>query len=74
MINQGYRLIPIEIKSSMTMRNEYFDGPLQFQEISKEILSKNYVIYAGDTTEQRNPGMMISWKNIGNFIDEFLSI
>ncbi len=74
LINQGYRLIPIEIKSSMTMRNEYFDGLLQFQEISKEILSKNYVIYAGDTTEQRNPGMMISWKNIGNFIDEFLSI
>ena len=69
LINQGYRLIPIEIKSSMTMRNEYFDGLLRFQELSQDAAAKNYVIYAGDTTEDRNPGMMVSWADFGNFID-----
>lgn len=69
LINQGYRLIPIEIKSSMTMRNEYFDGILKFQEISQDTVLKNYVIYAGDTTEERNPGTMISWIDFGNFVD-----
>lgn len=72
LINQGYRLIPIEIKSSMTMRNEYFDGLLKFQEISQNN-SINYVVYAGDVIEERNPGMMISWKLSGKFIDEILN-
>ncbi len=69
LINQGYRLIPVEIKSSMTIRNEYFDGLLKFQEISQDPNAKNYVIYAGDTTEQRNPGTMVDWKSFGMFVD-----
>lgn len=69
LINQGYRLIPLEIKSSMTIRNEYFDGLLKFQEISRDPNAKNYVIYAGDTTEQRNPGTMVDWKSFGMFVD-----
>ncbi len=69
LINQGHRLIPVEIKSSMTMRNEYFDGLVKFQEISQESVVKNYVVYAGDVTEQRNPGMMVDWKSFGQFID-----
>ena len=70
LVNQGYRLIPIEIKSSMTMRNEYFDGLVKFQEISQNIAPKNYVVYAGDMTEERNPGMMVSWADFGNFVDK----
>ena len=70
LINQGYRLIPIEIKSSVTIRNEYFNGLVQFQEISENTAPKNYVVYAGDTTEERNPGLMISWKSFGNFVGE----
>jgi predicted AAA+ superfamily ATPase len=31
--------------------------------------AKNYVIYAGDTTEERNLGMMVSWVNFGDVID-----
>ncbi|MBP6870220.1 ATP-binding protein [Candidatus Babeliales bacterium] len=72
LINQGYQLIPIEIKSSMTMRNEYFDGLIQFQEMSQQTAVKNYVIYAGDTSEERNPGMMLSWKSFGSFVDKIL--
>ena len=69
LINQGYQLVPIEIKSSMTMRNEYFDGLVKFQEISNNSVVKKYVVYGGDLTEERNPGLMISWKTFGNFID-----
>jgi len=69
LINQGYQLVPLEIKSSMTMRNEYFDGLIKFQEISNNTVVKNYVVYGGDTTEERNPGKMISWKTFGRFVD-----
>jgi len=73
LINIGHKLILIEIKSSMTIRNEYFDGLIRFQEMSKEqITVKNYVVYAGDTTEERNSGMMVSWKSLGDFIDIIL--
>ena len=62
-------MIPVEIKSSMTMRNEYFDRLLRFQELSKDAAAKNYVIYAGDITEERSSGKMVSWTDFGNFID-----
>jgi uncharacterized protein len=69
LINQGYRVIPIEIKSSMTMRNEYFDGLVKFKKIADDADMKNYVVYAGDITEERSPGMMVDWKSFGSFID-----
>jgi len=69
LINQGYRVIPVEIKSSMTMRNEYFDGLIKFKKIADDPEIKNYVIYAGDMTEERNPGLMVSWQSFGSFID-----
>jgi len=31
-------------------------------------------VYAGDTTQERNPGMMISWKDAGNFIDTIIEV
>jgi hypothetical protein len=52
----------------MTIRNEYFDGLLQFQEISQNTVEKNYVVYAGDMTEERNPGKIIAWKAFGDFV------
>ena len=71
LINKGYQLIPIEIKSSMTIRNEYFDGLVRFQEmIEQQDSGKNYVVYGGDQTQERNPGTMISWKLFGSFIDQ----
>jgi uncharacterized protein len=73
LINEGYRLIPIEIKSSMTMRNEYFNGVTKFQKISNNLVQNNYVIYAGDTSEERSPGSMISWKDFSTFTDRIKS-
>ncbi len=69
LINQGHKLVPFEVKSSMTMRNEYFDGLNEFQELSEDMVQKKYVVYAGEQTEERNPGLMVSWKDFGNFVD-----
>ncbi len=69
LINQGHILVPIEIKSSMTIRNEYFDGIIKFQELTGQSQAPHtFVAYAGDISEQRNPGMMIDWKSWGNFV------
>jgi hypothetical protein len=69
LINKGHQLIPIEIKSSMTMRNEYFDGLLKFQELSQNQAAKNYVIYAGDVTQERSFGTIVDWKTSGKFVE-----
>ncbi|MCX5923484.1 MAG: ATP-binding protein [Candidatus Dependentiae bacterium] len=69
LIDQGSQLVPIEIKSSMTPRSEYFNGLLKFNEISSGQRSdQNYVIYAGDIDQKMHSGMMIGWKEFGNFI------
>jgi uncharacterized protein len=68
LISQADKLISVEIKSSMTIRNEYFDSLLEFNELSQGSTKQNYVVYAGDSTQQRNPGIMIDWKSFGNFM------
>lgn len=67
LIDQGRRLVPVEIKSSMTPRSEYFDGLLKFNEISQTSSEQNYVVYAGDAVLQKHAGTMIDWQTFGTF-------
>ena len=64
LIENGGQLQAIEIKSSATMKNDFFNGLQLFQSISgidKENLS---VIYGGDTDYQTQKGKFISWRNV----------
>jgi hypothetical protein len=45
----------------------------KFQKIIQNITMKNYVIYAGDVTEERSPGTMVDWKSFGSFLDMMAS-
>lgn len=64
LIENGGQLQAIEIKSSATMKNDFFNSLQLFQLISgidKENLS---VIYGGDTDYQTQKGKFISWRNV----------
>ncbi len=62
-IQKGNDLVPIEIKSSTTISNNFFDGLKYWAEIS-ETPPNGYVIYSGDENQSRSLGTVISWKHI----------
>ena len=60
------KFTPVKRRYQIVLQPEQL---LKFQEISQDTTVKNYVIYAGEITEERNPGMMISWIDFGDFIN-----
>lgn len=56
--------IPIEIKASKTMSNDFFDGLLDWKKISKQENIESYVVYGGVDSIKREKGHIFSWKNL----------
>lgn len=57
-------VIPIEIKASKTMSNNFFDGLLDWKKITKQEDVQPYVLYGGTDSIKREKGYIFSWKNI----------
>jgi predicted AAA+ superfamily ATPase len=62
LIENGGKLQAFEIKSSATMRNEFFKNLEFFQSISGT--REMSVIYGGDTDYRSQKGKFVSWKNL----------
>ncbi len=63
-VEQGGNLTAYEIKSSMTMNNQYFSNLKYWQNLSGVSTDKLYVIFGGDTNYKTADGNYISWKNL----------
>jgi len=63
-VEQGGNLAAYEIKSSMTMNNQYFSNLKYWQNLSGESTDKLNVIFGGDTNYKTADGNYISWKNL----------
>ncbi len=59
--------VPYEIKSGMTMNENYFTHLKYWQKLSGEKTENLNVIYGGDTSLSTSIGNYISWKNIHEF-------
>jgi len=59
-------LIPIEIKSSMTINPRFFKELIDWQNITGQSEKDMYLVYAGDQDYLRAHGHIISWRNLGN--------
>lgn len=57
-------LIPVEIKSSLTITSDFFDGLRYWQDITKNIYPKGYIVYGGSRDYERSEGRIVSWKNM----------
>lgn len=64
LLDKGGRLLPIEIKSSRTIGNHFFDGLTYFQALSGSLPTESYVIYGGDEVQKRSIAQVLSWKNL----------
>jgi predicted AAA+ superfamily ATPase len=63
-IDNGDKLIPVEIKAGKTINQDFFKNLLYWARLSK--MSKGYLIYAGSQEQERSNGIeVINWKSIG---------
>ena len=72
-LNQGERLLAVEIKSGRTPAADYFSGLTRFAE---EVVPKvsdipgavsNVVVYAGERSQKRSQGQLLSWEDTDTF-------
>ncbi len=64
LLETGGQLQAIEIKSSATMKNDFFNNLQLFQSISGINKENMSVIYGGDTDYETQKGKFISWRMI----------
>lgn len=69
-VDRGTRLIPVEIKSGATITNAFFDSLEKWHELAKTESSSGYVVYAGDLTQTRKMGNLVSWLQAGTLISK----
>lgn len=62
-IEYGSELIPIEIKGSETVVQDFFKGLDWWNELANTNPENSYLIYAGTESHQRSKGRVISWQN-----------
>ena len=63
-LEQGEKLIPIEIKSSKTIVSDYFKGIQYWTTLAGMPADQGYVVYGGTQTQQRMQGHVLSWKDV----------
>jgi predicted AAA+ superfamily ATPase len=63
-LEQADKLVPIEIKSGMTVSTNFFDGLVDWNTITKQGDVQGYVVYGGAENQKRKHAEVISWHNI----------
>lgn len=66
LLDQGGRLLPIEIKSGRTINANFFDGLKYFQPVSGALPTESFLVYGGDEVQNRSLAKVLSWKNLGD--------
>lgn len=66
LLNIGGKLRPIEIKSGMTYRNDYFKQLDWFSKVADVPLSKPTVIYGGEDTQPIGDHFLMSWRAVAS--------
>ena len=70
LIDEGLKLVPIEIKAGETFSSSYFDGLASWNELTNTTPKDNYVIYGGEHTQARSAGNLVAWRDAGVLIDK----
>ena len=68
LLDYGTKLIPVEIKSSKTIKKDFFLGLKYWCDLAQISPSEGYIVYGGDDFEKRSMGNIISWKYAADII------
>ena len=63
-LEQGGRLIPIEMKASQTITTSFFKNLEKFSQLAKVPPQDRYLIYGGGEVQRRSAGHVISWRKL----------
>jgi predicted AAA+ superfamily ATPase len=66
LIEQGERLIPLEVKAGKTIASDYFSGIEYWQHISGQNQA-GYLIYAGNQTQMHKNIQVLPWNGFDSF-------
>lgn len=72
MLDEGGKLIPIEIKSAETIVAPFFDSLDYWYELSESEEGSGYIIYGGLENQERTKGIVISWQSVGQKIKHII--
>jgi hypothetical protein len=61
-LEEGARLIPIEIKSGSTIQSDMFEGLIKWSDWAELPPGQGTVIYAGEENQKRTQGHILSWR------------
>lgn len=64
-VDQGNRLLPIEIKSGKTVSDDFFKGLRYWSRISGSDAKDMVLVYAGLMDQTRKDGKILSWQSFG---------
>jgi len=64
-IQQGNRLLPIEIKSGKTVSDDFLKGLRYWSRISGTDARDMVLVYAGLMDQTRKDGRILSWRSFG---------
>ena len=64
LVEQGEKLIPVEIKAGRTISADYFVTLNKWSVLAGEISGAAQLVYAGDDSQQRHAARVVSWKDV----------
>ncbi len=68
LLDYGTELIPVEIKSSTTINQRFFENLHYWCTLANINPSQGYVVYAGKENQKRSVGNIISWQSAGAIV------
>jgi predicted AAA+ superfamily ATPase len=69
LIEEGSRLIPVEIKSGQTVTADSFAGLEQWMGLAGPTAGRPWLVYGGDTRQSRAVAEVVPWREIGSVTD-----
>lgn len=69
LLENGGKIIPVEIKSGQTIADDFFDGLKYYNKLAGSSPENSFVIYAGQQVQKRSSGNITPWSNLSKIIN-----
>ena len=63
-VNENGQTDLFEIKSSFTIKSDFWKGIASFRKTAPHLAGSNYVVYGGDEKQVRTAGTFMPWRSI----------
>ncbi len=71
-IEHGKTVIPVEMKASRTISEEFFEGLEDWNVIAKQKAGAGFVVYGGSESQTRTRSHLISWQKLDEIFQQII--